>query len=168
MDGRFVKEDTVGSGGYPVALATAEATEGGTGMTLSSTLNSGCPGGIDDSSRGSRGREWEALGSPGSGKAKGTALCGYFWGQRGTLPLEWDALYTHAAPPSLFTHTVHGCSTSHFCGWDQLWRFLGSARDVSLLTVFFCLVARGSHQTKLPEIAAHSNSPTRVTSLTRS
>lgn len=77
MDGRIVKEDAIGNGGRSVALATTEASAEGTGIAASNTLNSSCPGGVDDSLWRSGGREWEELNSLGPDKARrGTSLGG--------------------------------------------------------------------------------------------
>ena len=118
MDGRIVKEDTVGGKAFtvaPRALSTTEASGEGTGITLSSTSDSSCSGGVDDRSRRSGGKGWEGPGSLGSDRARGTFPGDDFGGMERMFLLERCLVYTHAAPLSIFTHVVHGCLASHFC-----------------------------------------------------
>ena len=128
MDGRIVKDDTVGHGGCSSALGTGTAPS----SVQSEGFHSSCFCGVDDRSRESGDRGLEEPNSLELGKAR-----------KGACLLERDRSYVHSATLFLFTHVVHGCLASHFCVQNQPSHFLSLARDMRSLTFFFCLITSG-------------------------
>ena len=109
MDGRIVKEDTVGFSVVPLgAFLTTKASDG--------DLHSSRPGGVNGRSQGSWGREEQN--SLEYAKVRRASLGGVPGEPGETLPLERDLSNVHAAALSLFTHVVQGCLASHFCEFD--------------------------------------------------